>query len=80
VASIGSVNKEKFFAELEALGENEVRGRLAARTYTDLNEKARFAREWLACKDQLRDAELERRKDALHSEQAENRLARSRGR
>jgi len=42
-----ALTKEEFWAELDALGETEVRVRLQNKTYTDLNEKGSFAREWL---------------------------------
>lgn len=69
MASIG-VNKEEFLKELEALGVEEVRARLASKLYTDLNEKGLFAREWLVRKDQRREAESSRRNVAFQAEQA----------
>jgi hypothetical protein len=46
--------KEQFWSELEAVGEDEVRTRLAAKIYGEANHKAPLAREWLRRKDQER--------------------------
>jgi hypothetical protein len=66
--SIG-VSREEFLAELEALGETEVRIRLINKTYTDINEKAAFAREWVHRKELARTAVAETRNEALTSAQ-----------
>ena len=42
-----ALTKKEFWAELDALGETEVRIRLQNKIYTDLNEKGSFAREWI---------------------------------
>jgi hypothetical protein len=62
--------KETLWAELEALGEDEVRVRLATKFYTDVNERGGLAREWLQRRELARAAESERRKDAFQAEQA----------
>jgi hypothetical protein len=66
---------EDFFAELEKLGVDEVRVRLATKIYSDVNNKATLAREWLMRKDQSRAAETERKRDDSSAEQI--RIARS---
>jgi hypothetical protein len=67
--SIG-VNKDQFFVELDALGEAEVRARLASLAFSDFNEKGRYAREWLTRKDQQREAESARRNEEFQASQA----------
>jgi hypothetical protein len=42
-----ALTKQEFWAELEAIGETEVRVRLQNKIYSDLNEKGSFAREWI---------------------------------
>ena len=61
-----------FRSELEHLGEDQVRARLAQRFYYDA-EREEAAREWLQQKQSARAAELERRRsqtEAAHLEQA----------
>ena len=62
--------KEQFWKELDDVGEDEVRVRLATRYYTDLNERGGLAREWIQRKDLSRAAESERARDAFQAEQA----------
>ena len=61
--------QEEFWSELEQLGENGVRIRLANKLYSDVNE--RLAREWLQQKELARAAELERRRGEREAAQLE---------
>jgi hypothetical protein len=48
---------ETLRAEFEAVGENEVKVRLENKFYSDLNNKASLAREWLLRRELTRTAE-----------------------
>jgi ribosomal protein L9 len=61
--------KEQFWAELERLGEDEVRVKLATKIYSDVNERGGLAREWLLRKDQARQSERLSRNEASSREQ-----------
>jgi hypothetical protein len=52
--------KEDFWAELDRIGPDEVRARLAIKDYSDLTEKGPLAREWLRRMDQTAADEPER--------------------
>ncbi len=65
---------ESFWAELDKIGEHEVRVRLATKIYGDLNEKGGLAREWLLRKELAQAAESSRKAEA--SEAAKMELAR----
>jgi hypothetical protein len=67
--------KEQFWAELEKLGPDEVRVRLATKYYSDVNERGLLAREWLHRLDLAAEAEVERKRDSSSAEQI--RIARS---
>ncbi|MFO1242739.1 MAG: hypothetical protein U1E36_06010 [Rickettsiales bacterium] len=54
--------KEEFWAELEALGEEEVRVRIVTKKYGDVGDKLALAKEWL-------ESQERRRSDASHAEQ-----------
>jgi hypothetical protein len=60
---------DSFFAELEQLGEDEVRARVASGIYSSISPKKGLAEDWLLRKRQSREAEAERRRDASNSEQ-----------
>jgi len=67
--------KEEFWAELDEVGETEVRVRLATKIYGDINNKGSLAREWLMRKDQARESARELRNEASRVEQID--IARS---
>lgn len=70
MASIGH-RLEEFHAELDALGIDEVRLRLARGLYNErVGEKGPLAREWLQRKELAAERESEARRDALQTEQA----------
>ena len=52
--------KEQFWAELEALGEEEVRVRIATHRYGNASDKRALAVEWLQKKERERLIELDR--------------------
>jgi hypothetical protein len=61
--------KEDFWAELDRIGPDEVRARLAIKYYSDLTEKGPLAREWLRRMDQTAADRPERSKIASNLEQ-----------
>jgi membrane protein involved in colicin uptake len=61
---------QSFWSELEHLGEDEVRGRLAKRFYSD-SEREAGAREWLHQKESARQTELELRRAQREAGQLE---------
>ncbi|HEY7301598.1 MAG TPA: hypothetical protein VH684_27215 [Xanthobacteraceae bacterium] len=67
--------KEEFWAELDEIGEDEVRVRLATKYYSDVNERGPLAREWLQRRELSRAAEVERSREASSLEHM--RIARS---
>jgi hypothetical protein len=67
--------KEDFWAELDQIGPDEVRVRLAIKYYSDATEKGPLAREWLRRMDQTASDEREHSKIASNVEQI--RIARS---
>ncbi len=48
----GTFTKEQFWAELDALGEEEVRVRVVTKRYGNASAKRSLAEEWLRSKDQ----------------------------
>jgi hypothetical protein len=65
---------QKFWSELDQLGENEVRLRLVNKTFFDVG-KEEIAREWLQQRDLARTAELDRRRRADEEAQAAQAIA-----
>jgi uncharacterized protein (DUF3084 family) len=62
---------EQFFEQLDALGEDKVRVRVASGAYSTTNKKLQLAIEWLRSKDQSRDLELESERTAIAKRAAE---------
>ena len=62
--------KDAFWAELEAVGEKEVRERLARRVYRDQIEEDLWAREWLLRREFKQEFAFEHPKLAAQIEQA----------
>jgi len=60
------MDKDEFWAELDALGEEQVRENIGLGLYREKKEK--FAKEWLRKKDQERLDERERSNDATNRE------------
>src|SRR5262245_35076534 len=54
--------KEEFWADLEAIGEKEVRERVAKRVYRDLEQQDLWSREWLLRRDFNREFAFEQPK------------------
>src|SRR5215510_8488438 len=62
--------KEEFWAELEAIGEKEVRERVAKRAYRDLEQQDLWSREWLLRPEFNREFAFEQPKLAAEIELA----------
>ena len=62
--------KEEFWAELEAIGEKEVRERVAKRAYRDLEQQDLWSREWLLRREFNREFAFEQPKIAAEIELA----------
>ena len=70
--------KEELWAELEELGEEEVRVRLVTKKYGDVGQKLVLVKEWLRRKDQSRTEESSRNSDASNRELLPRRTRRAR--
>jgi hypothetical protein len=55
-------SKEEFWADLEAIGEKEVRERVAKRVYRDLEQQDLWSREWLLRREFNREFAFEQPK------------------
>ena len=62
--------KEEFWVELEAIGEKEVRERVAKRAYRDLEQQDLWSREWLLRREFNREFAFEQPKIAAEIELA----------
>ena len=65
---MASFTKEKFWAELDSLGEDEVRARIAIQRYSGANYERPLAEEWLRLKDEARALASSAKRDAREEE------------